>query len=182
MAQQELKTDKLKTKIINGSSQRQSSDRFNVRFLGIIDNISDFISRQVINVTPRTISFENTTQNTKKAQFRDPGRIQTETLSVNFAPDDEGILETIIMMQIMRQKGVTVTEFSEGGNETFDVKIEYYNIKGEVTHYELYKKCFIQSLDKPELTTQTAQGTQMSTTIAYDSVSYSFLDQEFFVN
>lgn len=182
MANENIKTDKLKTKIANATSQRQSSDRFNLRFLGIVENISDFLSRQVINVTPRTVSFENISHNNRRARFRDVGKIEPESFTVTFGPDDEGITQTILMMQILRQKKVDVPEFSSNGEQVFDIKIEYFNIVGEVTHFELYKRCAIQSLDAPDLNMQAPANTQITATFIFDEVRYSFEDQEFFIN
>ena len=187
MAGQKIDIENLKSKIITSSGSRQMSDRTNVRFLGIVDNISDFLSRHVFSVSPRAISFQQPIHSNRRAQFSEPGKIESEPLNIQLAPDDEGICETIIMAQILKQKGIDVSGLTdEGGSPRFDIKVEYYNTDGEVANYDLYKRCYIQSFDKGEYNLQSGMGVNFNLTIAYDELRYGFVieneDTSFMVN
>lgn len=166
--------EKLSTRIINAGSSIQQSNRFNVRFLGLPDNISDFLSRQVKNVAPPAITFQTMQHNNRRAQFQDVGKIESEILSITLAGDDEGIADAILMSQIFRQKGEEISGFDGiKSNAKFDVKIEILDTRGEVTRFEIYHKCFISSLQKPDLENSEAGMNALYTlTIQYDSIEY----------
>lgn len=178
--------DKLSTKIINAGSGHQLSDRFNVRFLGIPENLSDFMSRQIKSVTPRTISFETIRHRSGQATFNDIGKIDVEPLTIILSHDDAGILDSILMAQVMRQKGIDVSGFPQvsgkANNAKFDVKLEYIDINGDVTRYDLYRKCFIRSLIPNDLTADDGAPTTSTVVMAFDGVDYSYEEDMFAFN
>lgn len=176
--------EQLSTRIINAGSSIQQSNRFNVRFLGMPDNISDFLSRQVKNVTLPAITFQTMQHNSRRAQFQDIGKIESEVLSITLAGDDEGIADAIMTTQLFRQKGEEISGFVGVKNDSkFDVKIEYINTRGDVVRFETYQKCFISSLQKPDLDNSEAGANALYTmTLQYDSIKYSLEDNNLILN
>lgn len=166
--------DKLSTRILNGSTDPQKVDRFQARFLGIPENLSDFLSRQVQSLTPPAITFESTTHGNRRTRFRDVGKIEPETLSINIVSDGESIVDSILMAQVLRQKGLRVDGFGDGaGRERFDVKLEIFNANNEMVRTETYVNCFISSLQRPDLDTQTDTVGVYTLTLLYEEIDYS---------
>lgn len=170
--------ERLKTKIVNSPSNQQSSDRFNVRFLGIKENIGDFVSRQVKTITPRTITFDTLRYSTGRTTFQDVGKIAVEPLTIVFNNDDAGILNSIFVAQVMRQKGIDVSGFppvnGSPNNSKFDIKLEYFNLQDEITHYELYRQAFIMTLIPNDMTVDDNTPAVTTVVFNFDSVDYSY--------
>lgn len=173
--------DKLRTKILNAGSAAQEINRFNVRFLGIPENISDFLSRGVRNVNPPAITFATTNHGNRRASFQDVGKLESEILTITLMSDDEGIMDGIIMSQIFRQKGDEISGFEGTKSQAkFDIKLEILNTNSKVVRSETYRNCFIATLQKPDLeNTQAATNALYTLTIQYDSIDYSIEDESF---
>lgn len=176
--------DRISSRIINAGSALHQNSRFNVRFLGIPENISDFMSRQVKNVNPPAITFQTMEHNNRRARFQDVGKIDSEILSISFSSDDEGIIDAIIMSQVFRQKGTEVSGFTgTKENSKFDIKLEIRNTKGDVVRTETYNRCFISSLQKADLENSDAGVNSLYTlTIQYDSIDYSIEEENFILS
>lgn len=175
--------ERLKTKIINSPSNLQSSDRFNVRFLGIRENIGDFVSRQVKSITPRTITFDTLRHSTGRTTYQDIGKIAVEPLTIVFNNDDAGILNSIFIAQVMRQKGIDVSGFpkvaGDPNRSKFDIKLEYFNLQNEITHYEVYKQAFIMTLIPNDMIVDDNTPATTTVTFVFDEVDYSYENTTF---
>lgn len=166
--------DRLSTRILNGSNDPQKSDRFNVRFLGIPENLSDQLSKFVRSVSPPAITFESMPHGNRRARYRDIGKIEPETLSINIVSDGESIIDSILMAQILRQKGLRIDGFNgDAGSDRFDVKVEIFNAASEMVRSETYVNCFISSLQRPDLDVEADTVGQYTLTILYDEIDYS---------
>lgn len=172
----------LQTKILTSGTDSQRTDRFNVRFLGIPENLSDFLSRQVRMVTPPAITFDMLQHSNRRASFQDVGKIETDILSIGIMSDSEGVADGIIMSQIFRQKGMDVSGFDAiGWSNRFDVKIEYMNARGKVVRHETYKNCYISILQKGDLDVETDTNVILNLTLQFDGVEYSIEKENFFL-
>lgn len=167
-------TDNLKTAVINASTDTQQADRFNVRFLNIPENVSDLLSRQTQTITPRSFNFGTMTHATRRTNYSEPGRVEIEPMTMTILVDGTGMVDAILVAQVMRQKGMAVQAGLEEASKVFDLKIEYFNIDGEVTRSETYKRCFIQSLSRGELTRIGPMNLMYNLTLYYDEVLYEY--------
>lgn len=152
----------LATKLINASTKIQEADRFNVRFLGMEKNISDFLSRQVRSVSPRILTFDQVRTSNRRSSFPDLGKIQNEQFELQFVNDSNSLTRAILIDHIAHQNQ----------RPKFDIKIEYMNESGDITQYELYRKCLFTIMSTPEYTTLDGLPVALNTSIVFDSVDY----------
>lgn len=170
-----LEAANLRTKILNASTEPYKSDRFNVRFLGITENLSDFLSRQVRSITPRITLFQPVSHATRKSMMYDSGKIQPEPFTISWVVDNQGIVDAIIMAQIFRQQGEIIEGIFDGSNK-FDIVVEMMDARGDVARRQAYRNCIINNYDSGQLDNLSPINVLASATVNYDRVDYDFGD------
>ena len=167
------------------NSNIRKADAFYVEFLGIPENHSNTLGRQVSNVSLPTISFTNSTQRQKGFTFNNKGDVQLGELGMTFYHDVEGKVEAILTLQILRQLNRTndvMGEFDNAPNRhyKFGVRITQYNQRNELVRYMVYKDCYISSMDQDDLDVKSGMDRSINITIICDDVdiqlSKSILD------
>ena len=164
--------DKNIFKIENAANRK--SDSFYVEFMGIPENHSNTLGRQVNNVTLPQLSFTNSLQRERGFTYNNKGDFQFGELGISFYNDVDGKVEAILTLQLLRQLNRT-NDLMGVYNELprkykFDIKVTQYDQRNTPIRYMVYKQCYITNMTQDTLDMKSSVDRNIDITLVCDDV------------
>lgn len=164
--------NRLKDMITKPTNTKESS-AFYVKYLGMPENVGNFLGRQTIGVTPPTIEYDLATHNVRRNIIQDTGRLAKMPLNLTLRCDDVGYTEAICLNQMLVQTKKTASTKNGNRGETFDARVEYFSETGELARYVVYGKCRIQTLTfPPSRISMDDVPLELDLLVIYETMSY----------
>jgi hypothetical protein len=159
-------------------------DSFYCRFFKLPENVGNVMGRQVKSISRPEITFDIDPVNFKKFNYQHPGRVTFSPVLVEFFDDENSVLSSLLYVQIMRQlnrykdlMNVPPDRLDPSERDyRFDIQVDLYNSKREVTESFILHSCYISSLShqQPEIVDDGI--TTISVELTYHNVSYKIVD------
>lgn len=173
----------LRKAFAEASTRSKSGDSFYVKFLGLSDNMSNLLGRQVRTVNRPEIRFEETEVLRRGNQYKEKGFVRFNPVSITFWDDEGGITSAILYRQVMRQlnKAPDVNNLPADSNPSqrdyrFDIEVEILNARDEVVESYVHKNCFISEISHDPLNMDEDADVTLTVMFAYDNIEFGITD------
>lgn len=172
----------LQEKFINLSNSNKKSDRFYAQFLGLPENVSNILGRQLKMIGRPEINFASEIVRRRGYTYKDKQEVTFEPISASFFDDENSITSMLLYAQVFRQinKYPDVFGQTDAGDERdyrFDIKVDYYNSIGEKTETIILRDCFISSLAHGDTMYSTDEDKELTVTIEFDNLDIPTFDE-----
>jgi hypothetical protein len=97
-------TTKIEELLINRGNKDKRADNFYIEFYNLESNISNFLGRQVKQISRPQLQMATSKHTHKRAEYTSPEQVRFTGVNVTFADDEEGITAMILYAQMMRQQ------------------------------------------------------------------------------
>lgn len=172
--------DKQAMLVRNNNNRRV--DNFYVQFFKMPESANNYLGKQVKSVSRPGVGFDMNEIASRRGVRQDRYRVRYEPVSVVFYDDEEGLTSMFLYSQIMAQ---AKADFDGGAiqepgqrNYKFDIKVELYNAKDEVTEGYLLRDCLISELTHSEVMYDSSSETNLITaTIVVTDVDFFIMDR-----
>jgi len=158
--------------LLNRSMNVMKEGDFYVSFLNLPNNLSNVLGRQVISVDPPSLSVQVVEKPSRqKTTYPSQGRFDVGDLTIEFRPDSFGIVMDVLFRQFLYQNGMIDIEDDKSAiGKTFDVQLEFLTPTNVQNQIITYRKCFLNDIAMPSLTTGGNQETSMSVTFSVENI------------
>lgn len=174
----------LEERFLNLNNKTKRSDNFIVEFLGLPENVSNILGRQVKNIVRPTISFNPAETRFRGARYQDKGSVEFQPTTISFFDDEGAITSTLLYAQVFRQlnkfkdiNGLPPDANFKEREYKFSVRVKLYDSQEEIVEEYVLKNCFVTEISHfdPEMTDDTE--TVLNVTIAFDNVGIKIFDE-----
>lgn len=172
-----LKSDEM----INASDYPRRSDKFYVNFPTMRENINNFLGKFVATFTRPRIEFDMGQTSHRSKRYVNIGQYLRSPITISFYEDSQGLVETILMSQVLRQTNQLPDNLRELDNKDsafkFDVELRYLDERNKPTGGMMLRDCVISSLEAPPFDMASEESTRIDAVIEYDAIELRYLDK-----
>ena len=166
----------------NLSLHDRKVDSFYASFLGMPENVSDILSRQLIDCSRPDLNFEFSEFSHRGNRYKDKAFVRFEPITLRFADDENSITSHVLYGQIFRQLNKHPDIFGniDAGEDReirFGIKLELFNSTDKVVEAYQFDKCFISSLKHADSSITDKSDSSIDVTIQFDNISILTFDQ-----
>lgn len=174
----------IEERFLNLNNKTKRADNFIVEFLGLPENISNILGRQVKNIVRPTISFNPAETRFRGARYQDKGNVEFQPTTISFFDDEGAITSTLLYAQVFRQlnkfkdvNGLFPDTNPKERQFKFSIRVKLYDSQDSIVEEYVMKNCFITEISHfdPEMTDDTE--TILNVTIAFDNVGVKIFDE-----
>lgn len=168
--------------LVTFSNQEKKVDNFYVRFMGLPENVSNFLGRQVIRCSRPQFTFETPTTNLRHNIYHHKAQLRFSPVEMTMVDDENSITNTILNAQIMRQMNLHTDIFGqmdagEDRNYRFSMRVEYFNSLGRIVEGYEYLHCLLTDVSHDEVTVTSDDNATLRATVTFDAVRFLVLDE-----
>lgn len=170
----------MEERLIHFNNKNRRNDAFYVTFLGVPENISNVLGKQVKNLTRPNIDVQTGQLSRRSATFKDHQRISLTPVVITFFDDENSITSTFMYVQMFRQMNRYPDKMGTmdlGRDYKFDIRVQLHNSKDQVTEEFIMRGCFIQNINHSDPNVSDDSETEISVTFEYDNVDYKLFDE-----
>ena len=177
-----LTREELDQHMVNLSLHDRKVDSFYATFLGMPENVSEILSRQLLDITRPDIEFEFSEINHRGNRYKDKAAVRFDAITLRFADDENSITSHSLYGQIFRQLNKSPDIFGQmdAGIDReikFGIKLELFNSTDKVVEAYQFDKCFISSLKHSDGSITDSSDSTIDVTVQYDNISILTFDQ-----
>lgn len=169
----------------NMNEKNRRNDAFYVTFLGIPENISNILGRQVKSLTRPTFEFMITDKRYRGEVYKDRENLNYTPMSVTFYDDENSIVSAFLNMQVFRQLNKQTDKFGRWGVDRdyrFDIQIQLFNSSKQCTEEFIVRRCFIQSLNHSDPDISDDSDCEITVMFEFDNIDIKLFDELLSVN
>jgi len=149
---------------LNRNLQTKTTDKFYVKFLGVDENTSNILGRQVMSVERPVINFDMSELREKMIPSYIHSIIRFDPITIDFRDDVNGAVTKILYDSLIAQNDHTL--------EDFDIRIEVLDNVYTVVDYYILKRCYIQNVVGSGLNYADSTDALISVTIGFETVEF----------
>ncbi len=167
-------------RLLNMNEKSRRVDNFYVTFYGLPENIANILGRQVKSITRPSINYNTDTNRYRGNTYKNLQNLTFDPVTLVFYDDENSIVGNIMYLQLFRQQNKYSDKFGELGIERdyrFDVKIEQYNARDQLTESYVIKDCFLQAIDHSDPNMTDQQESEIIVTLEYDNLDILIFDE-----
>jgi hypothetical protein len=166
------------------STRNRLGDTFYVQFLGLPENVSNVLGRQVRTVNRPEVRFEESEVLRRGNQYKEKGFVRFNPVSITFWDDEGAIVSSILYAQVMRQlnhhtdvMGTPADTSPDTRDYKFDIKVDLMNPEDKVIESFILKRCFLTELNHDSMNIDDDSEVMITATFAYDNIDYKIFDE-----
>ena len=166
------------------SSRSKLSDRFYVKFLGLPENYSNVLGRQIRSFNRPNITFDETEVKKRGFQFKEKGYVRFNPISIVFWDDEGSMVSSILYAQVMRQLNKYVDCFGREPDASsperdyrFDIQYDILTPDDVVVESFILRNCFLTEISHDPITIDDDGEMTISASFAYDNISVMLFDE-----
>lgn len=167
-------------RLLNMNEKARRNDDMYVTFLGLPENVANFLGRQVKNVTRPTFEYMTTDLRFRGATYKDKQNLTFQPITISFYDDESALTSTFLYMQLYRQQNKHPDKYGHmgfGRDYKFDIKVEMFDSMKNITESFIIKRAFLQSLNHSDPSVDDDSSADISVTFEYDNIDILLFDE-----
>jgi hypothetical protein len=174
----------IEERFLSLNNKTKRADNFIVEFLGMPENVSNILGRQVKSIVRPTISFMPAETRFRGMKYMDKGNVEFDPTQISMWDDEGGITSTLLYAQVFRQlnkfrdiNGQFPDENPKERDYRFNIRVRLYDSLDNVVEEYVLKRCFITEISHidPEMTDDSE--TTLNITVAFDNIGITVFDE-----
>jgi len=161
------------------------SDNFYVSFLKLPENTSNILAKQLKSLSRPDVSFEPDSIQHRGYSYSEKGYVRFSPITIEFFDDENAVISTLLYVQIYRQLNKyndlmnNVPEFMNPDDRDyrFDIKVQLYNARNEVTEEYILTRCFITRISHQPYEVTQDDPAIITVELQFDNIAYKVMDE-----
>jgi len=154
----------MNTNNLNRNLQTKTTDKFYVKFLGVDENTSNILGRQIYSIERPIINFDITELREKMIPSYIHSIVRFDPITIDFRDDVDGAVSKILYDSLIAQNDHQLEEF--------EIRIEVLDNTHTVVDYYTLKRCYIQNVVGSPLNYSDNTKATITVTIGFETVDF----------
>lgn len=154
----------MNTNNLNRNLLSKTLDKFYVKFMGIDNNDSNILGRQVYSIERPIINFDITELREKMIPYYSQTIIRFDPITIEFRDDIDGATSKILYDSLIKQNDHALDEF--------DIRIETLDSKYVPVDAYVLRRCYIQNVVGTPLSHMDISDAMITLTIGFETLDF----------
>lgn len=175
---------KVNERLTSLNNKNNRCDNFDVIFLGLPENLSNFLGRQIKTIDRPEFTFQPTETSFRRNTYKDKGRLTFQPITAIFHDDENAVTSALLYTQLFRQINKHSDLLGEDAGTKdmtrdykFGIEMRFYNSSQEESEAVLLTGCFLASINHIQPDRTDDSETELTVVIEFDNVSVKLFDE-----